>query len=75
MSETSNWVNSKPKRILDLIVGSTLFALCAPIMGVIAALLRLRQGPPVLFRQERPGKDERVFTLYKFPHYARAGSR
>lgn len=54
------------KRPLDiLIVGMALVPL-APVMGMIALLVRIKLGSPVLFRQERPGRDERIFTLYKF---------
>lgn len=35
-------------------------------MGVTAGLVRVKLGTPVLFRQERPGKDEKIFQLYKF---------
>ena len=38
----------------------------SPVIGIIAALVRLKLGSPVLFEQPRPGKNERIFTLYKF---------
>lgn len=53
-------------RTLDiLIVGTALFFL-SPLLIVIAALVRLKMGSPVLFRQTRPGLHGRPFTLYKF---------
>ena len=38
----------------------------SPVMLVIALLVRIKLGSPVIFKQERPGRDARVFTLYKF---------
>ncbi len=38
----------------------------APVMGATALLVRARLGSPVIFKQQRPGKDERVFDIYKF---------
>lgn len=54
------------KRPLDF--GCALAALVAlsPIMALVAVLVRVKLGSPVIFRQERPGKDGKIFTLYKF---------
>lgn len=38
----------------------------SPLLVVIAALVRVKLGSPVLFAQERPGKDGKIFRLYKF---------
>lgn len=54
------------KRILDFVVGSLLLVLTLPIQVVVAVLVRLKLGSPVMFKQERPGKDGQVFTLRKF---------
>jgi lipopolysaccharide/colanic/teichoic acid biosynthesis glycosyltransferase len=54
------------KRCVDVAVGGAALVVSLPIQAVIAALVRLKLGPGVLFRQERPGKDERVFELVKF---------
>lgn len=54
------------KRLLDLLVASVLLVVTAPLQAVVAGLVRWRLGTPVLFRQPRPGKDERVFELVKF---------
>lgn len=54
------------KRIFD-VIGSLLAMVCFSWLYVLIALLvRIHLGPPVLFRQPRPGKDERVFLMYKF---------
>lgn len=54
------------KRILDII--SSLFAIVilSPLLAVTAVLVKTKLGSPVLFKQERPGKDEKIFTLMKF---------
>jgi len=38
----------------------------SPVLLIIALLVRLKLGRPVIFRQERPGLNEKIFTLYKF---------
>jgi lipopolysaccharide/colanic/teichoic acid biosynthesis glycosyltransferase len=54
------------KRTLDLCVGATLFFASAPAMAAVAALIYKKMGRPILFRQTRPGKQGKPFTLYKF---------
>jgi exopolysaccharide biosynthesis polyprenyl glycosylphosphotransferase len=54
------------KRGFDLVVGSILFLLAFPLMGLIALLLMLDDGFPVLFRQKRVGENGRVFDMFKF---------
>lgn len=57
---------SAVKRGLDAALGSLLLIVAVPIMGVVALLIRLRMGRPILFRQERAGLDGRPFSLLKF---------
>lgn len=54
------------KRAIDAAVAAVGLVATAPLQLLIAVLVRHKLGRPVLFRQERPGKDERVFTLVKF---------
>lgn len=54
------------KRLGDVVAASLGLALTAPVCGVVALVVALRLGRPVLFRQERPGRDGRPFTLVKF---------
>ena len=58
--------STRLKRILDLGAAVALLLLAAPVMLVVAALIRWRMGRPVLFRQVRPGLGGRPFTLWKF---------
>ena len=54
------------KRIFDCALASMLIVLTAPVMAVIAFLVKLSSPGPVLFRQKRVGLHSRVFTIYKF---------
>jgi lipopolysaccharide/colanic/teichoic acid biosynthesis glycosyltransferase len=54
------------KRLFDLVVASTSLVLLSPVIAGIALALRLHQGPPVLFRQLRPGLRGEPFTIFKF---------
>jgi sugar transferase EpsL len=54
------------KRCLDLIGALALIIVTAPIMLAVAAAIRLTMGRPVIFRQMRPGLNERLFTCLKF---------
>ncbi|MEU1075215.1 sugar transferase [Streptomyces sp. NPDC005878] len=54
------------KRVLDLCVAVPALLLASPVLVVCALLLRAGDGPGVVFRQERVGRDGRPFTLCKF---------
>jgi lipopolysaccharide/colanic/teichoic acid biosynthesis glycosyltransferase len=54
------------KRLIDLMVGAVAFVVAAPFMVLAAALTRVLDGPPVLFRQVRSGRGGRPFTMVKF---------
>jgi sugar transferase EpsL len=54
------------KRILDLVLAFSALILFSPIMVLAAILIRFNLGSPVLFRQQRPGLNEKPFTIYKF---------
>ncbi|MCL3817586.1 sugar transferase [Aeromicrobium wangtongii] len=50
----------------DVVVASLLVVVALPLMLFVALLVRTRLGRPVLFRQQRPGRDGEIFTLIKF---------
>lgn len=54
------------KRILDFILSLIAIIVLSPVMLVVAVLVRVKLGSPVLFKQQRPGKDEKIFRMYKF---------
>jgi lipopolysaccharide/colanic/teichoic acid biosynthesis glycosyltransferase len=55
-----------PKRLFDILVASSALILLLPIMLLVAAMIRMKLGGPVLFVQERPGRGGRIFKLVKF---------
>lgn len=54
------------KRIFDVAVASLLLVVLLPVLALVGLLVRLTLGAPVLFRQQRPGRDSRLFTIVKF---------
>jgi len=54
------------KRALDFYLSSLALIVLSPVMAVTAIIVRLKLGSPIIFTQERPGKDEKIFTLHKF---------
>ena len=54
------------KRPLDCVLSAGALVVLSPVMGVTAILVKKKLGSPVLFKQDRPGKEGRVFKLYKF---------
>ncbi len=54
------------KRIFDILISSVFIVLFCWLYAILAILVRVKLGSPVLFKQPRPGKDEKVFNLYKF---------
>lgn len=54
------------KRLLDIILSGLALILLSPVYLILAILIRIKLGSPIIFHQERPGKDEKIFTLCKF---------
>ncbi|MFT4693827.1 MAG: undecaprenyl phosphate N,N'-diacetylbacillosamine 1-phosphate transferase [Francisella sp.] len=54
------------KRIFDILLSILALLVLSPIMLIVAVLVRTKLGSPVIFKQARPGKDEKIFKLYKF---------
>lgn len=54
------------KHLLDFILSLCAIIVLSPVLLIVALLVRTKLGSPVIFKQERPGKDEKIFTLYKF---------
>lgn len=57
---------SKIKRILDFIISLIALIVFSPIMIIVAILVYVKLGSPIIFKQDRPGKDGRIFKMYKF---------
>ena len=54
------------KRLLDIVISLCGIIVLSPVYLILGILVRTKLGTPVIFRQDRPGKDEKVFQLYKF---------
>lgn len=54
------------KRGLDFIISLMALIILSPVMLVVAILVRCKLGSPVIFHQDRPGYQEKIFRLYKF---------
>lgn len=54
------------KRWIDFILSFLAIIILSPIMLITAFLVRIKLGSPVIFCQKRPGKDEKIFKMYKF---------
>jgi len=61
-----NTSSDPAKRLLDIAASLATLVLLSPLLAAVAALVRLKLGSPILFKQERPGLGGRPFTLYKF---------
>lgn len=54
------------KRFLDIVISLLGLIILSPVIIIVAILVRIKIGTPVIFKQERPGKNEKIFKLYKF---------
>ena len=54
------------KRFYDVVLSGLALVLLSPVLLITAILVRIKLGSPILFKQERPGKNEKIFNLYKF---------
>lgn len=54
------------KRLLDFILSFVVLIVLSPILLIIGILVKVKLGSPIIFKQERPGLNEKIFTLYKF---------
>ncbi len=54
------------KRPLDFILSIFAIIILSPIFLIITILVRIKLGSPIIFKQKRPGLNEKIFTMYKF---------
>ena len=66
MEHRSGFYERYIKRGMDLLLSGVALVVLSPVLLVTAALVRVKLGSPVVFCQERPGKNEKIFKLYKF---------
>lgn len=54
------------KRLLDIVISLTALVVLSPVLLIVAILVRCKLGSPVIFHQQRPGYNEKIFKLCKF---------
>ena len=54
------------KRLLDFVLSLIALIVLSPVILIVAIFVKIKLGSPVLFKQERPGKNEKIFKMYKF---------
>lgn len=54
------------KRLLDIVISLFSLILLSPAFLITAVLIKTKLGSPIIFKQERPGKNNKVFSMYKF---------
>lgn len=54
------------KRVLDIIISVLAMIILSPIILILMILIKIKIGSPIIFKQERPGLNEEIFTMYKF---------
>ncbi len=66
MQRKHNFYRNYMKRLLDIICSLIAIIVLCWLFAILAILVRVMLGKPVLFTQDRPGKNEKIFKLYKF---------
>jgi lipopolysaccharide/colanic/teichoic acid biosynthesis glycosyltransferase len=64
--EHAGWLLDASCRVLDIVGSAILLIVLAPVLGLVAAVIRLDSPGPALFRQRRLGRDLQPFTVHKF---------
>ncbi|MBR8699995.1 sugar transferase [Enterococcus casseliflavus] len=54
------------KRLIDILLSGLALVFLSPLFVIVTILVRIKLGSPVIFKQERPGLEEKIFTMYKF---------
>lgn len=54
------------KRMFDFVLALFAIIVLSPVMAIVAIFVRIKLGSPVVFKQYRPGKDNKIFKFYKF---------
>lgn len=54
------------KRLLDFVLSLLALIILSPVLLITALLVKIKLGSPIIFKQQRPGLNEKIFTLYKF---------
>ena len=66
MNKSKGFYEQHIKRPMDIILSLSAIIVLAPVLLLVAVLIRKKLGKPVIFAQDRPGLNENIFKLYKF---------
>lgn len=66
MSYKRTFYDKYVKRSIDFVLSLVAIIILSPVLAVTAVLVALKLGRPVIFKQKRPGLNEKIFTMYKF---------
>lgn len=66
MEQRRGFYEKYVKRAVDFTVSLLAVILLSPVLLIVAVLVRVKLGSPVLYKQQRPGFAEKIFTIYKF---------
>ena len=66
MCRTPNLYEKYFKRALDILLSGIGLLVLSPIILIVALLVRIKLGSPIIFKQQRPGLNEKIFPMYKF---------
>lgn len=66
MKHKASFYEKYIKRLLDILLSVAALMVLWPVLLITAILVHFKLGSPVIFKQARPGKDEKIFDLYKF---------
>ncbi|BDH61221.1 UDP-galactose phosphate transferase [Lysinibacillus sp. PLM2] len=67
MNKFNTWIyRDYFKRPMDIILSIIALIILSPLLIIIALLVKIKLGSPVIYKQKRPGLNEKVFTIYKF---------
>jgi lipopolysaccharide/colanic/teichoic acid biosynthesis glycosyltransferase len=66
MGKNNNYYKKYFKRIFDIILSLLALGILSPVFIIVAFLVRIKLGSPIIFKQQRPGLNEKIFSMYKF---------
>lgn len=54
------------KRLMDFLISLVMLIALSPLLLIVSVLIKVKLGKPVIFKQKRPGLNEKIYTMYKF---------
>lgn len=66
MKNYNNLYNVFFKRVIDFLLATCAILILSPLIVILAVIVKIKLGSPIIFKQQRPGLNEKVFWMYKF---------